>query len=142
MDKAEALALLGRQVQAWTASNGIYVGELVQVLPTRPWRAQVRVCGVISAAQHFEFARGACRRGFRVGEVVEVGHSSIKPALGPAGTDYLGALQRALSDNERWYAENQQGPHAAAHKGAADALRLVIKAEQLRLQTGEWHLKS
>lgn len=141
MNKAEAQALLGSQVEAWTAANGTYVGELVEVLPTRPWRAKVRVAGVLRAAQHYELSGGVCRRGFRAGEVIEVGSSSVKPAPDAVGTDYMSALQQALGDSERWYAADPQGQHAYAHKGNAEALRLVIAAELRRLQTGEWQLK-
>lgn len=140
VQKAEALKLIGHLVTAWTAANGQYVGELVEVLNMRPWRAKVRVTGVLSSATHYE--RGAvCRRGFREGELLEVGNSSVKPADGVTGTDYLTALRKAQADSQMWFDKNPTGQYAWAHKGTADALLLAIAAEEHRLLTGEWLLK-
>lgn len=139
MNKAQALTLVGKPVEAWTAANGCYLGELLEVLPTRPWRAKVRISSVLSAAQHYERG-GVVRRGFREGEVIEVGNSSVKPAGEACGTDYLSALRADLAKHQAWLDRDPEGRYAWLHKDSIDALTQVMAAEERRLQTGEWQL--
>jgi hypothetical protein len=139
MKREEALQLVGQQVSAWTAANGEYVGTLLEVLPTRPWRAKVLITGVLSSATHYERG-GVCRRGFRPGEELEVGGSSIKPNPKSAGGTYLEAVQAAQADSQRWFEKDPQHRDAWAHKGTAEALVLVIEAEQRRLAGEPWKL--
>lgn len=139
MKREEAQALVGRSVSLWTAANGQYVGVLQEVLPTRPWRAKALITGVLSAATHYERG-GVCRRGFRPGEVLEVGGASVKPTEA-VGTDYLSALERAKDDHEKWLAADPAGQHSGLHQAAGAALALVMDAERRRLE-GEtpWRL--
>ena len=86
MNRAEALTLVGTRVMAWTAANGVYVGELIEVTTHRP-------------AQAFEFNRSRPRRGFRPGETIEVGGVNIEPSE-EAGLSYCEALRRDLASVE------------------------------------------
>ncbi len=142
MKRAEAELLVGKPVVAWTAANGQYVGTLLEVLSSRPWRGVVQVTGVLEPAQHFENG-GACRRGFRPGETLEVGHSSLKAATeetGP-GQDYLSALHLAQQDHQARHDARPEDRYAWVNKGFADALTLAIAAEERRLQGLPWELK-
>jgi hypothetical protein len=138
MLKTDALALVNRPVEAWTAANGVYVGTLLEVLPSRPWRAKVLVTGVIEVAQHYERG-GVCRRGFRPGETLEVGHSSIKPSQA-SGEDYLSVLRRTQERHRVAFKRDAASPHAWVHKAFADALETVIAAETRRLGGEPWKL--
>lgn len=137
MNRKQADALVGQSVRAWTAANGIYVGTLVSVSGS-PWRGQVRVTGIIEPAQHFE--RGAlCRRGFRYGETIEVGHSSITPCQDPGRIDYVDAL---IARKEKLRAMAQ---HSARYSGllfhCAWAIDIAIAAEHRRLAGEPWRLQ-
>lgn len=111
MNRQEAEKLVGKKVVAWTAANGYYVGELVAVLPNRPWRGRVRITGVLDCATPWEIGRLKQRRGFRPGEEVEVGGVNIKPAKpGEEGVSYLECLESRLKvmlenpyPNQFWY---------------------------------------
>jgi hypothetical protein len=63
MNRTEAQQLIGHRVKAWTAANGVYVGELIRILtpPERPWRGVVRITGVVECAHSGDRSR----RGFR-----------------------------------------------------------------------------
>ena len=138
MKREEALTLVGRTVSLWTAANGQYVGTLLEVLPTRPWRAKALITGVLAPATHYE--RGAaCRRGFRPGETLEVGGSSVA-LTDVAGGDYLSALHRSREDHKRWLARDPGGQYSELHRAAATALDVVIAAEQRRLAGEVWRL--
>lgn len=111
MNRQEAEAMIGQQVSAWTAANGIYAGELIEVLPYRPWRGKVKVTGVQTAAC-FETARGTRqRRGFRPGDVIEVGGVNIQPtsdggkSYGEAMAYQLGQyrIHKANSPRDGWW---------------------------------------
>jgi hypothetical protein len=49
MKKREAEHLIGHQVTAWTAANGIYVG-ILQSIHSSPWRGTVKITGVLKPA--------------------------------------------------------------------------------------------
>ncbi len=94
MLKAQAEALVGQKVSAWTSMNGEYVGVLTAV-GGRPWRGTVEITSVLRPAA-VEFSRGdRQRRGFRPGESIEVGGSSIRQGVGE-GVSYLEALRESL----------------------------------------------
>ena len=95
MRRQEAELLVGKPVQAWTSANGIYVGELVEVIRSAKWRGKVRITGVLKVATPYEIGRLKQRRGFRPGDIIEVGGINIKPT-DVTGTTYLGALQTEL----------------------------------------------
>jgi len=97
MQRKEALSLIGERVSAWTAANGVYVGVLEEVTDRRPWRGRVRIDGVISPAVCYQDGRGF-RRGFRIGELLEVGGTNIEPTDVLGHPDYLGLL-RAEADS-------------------------------------------
>lgn len=102
MKRSEALEFLGQPVSAWTAMNGCYTGILEDVTEDRPWRGKVLITGVNVAAS-FEAGRGdRQRRGFRPGEMIEVGNSSIAPATAPGAT-YAEAMEAQLGDYRRHF---------------------------------------
>ena len=94
MNRKDAEHLLGQRVSAWTSANGEYVGVLERVLPTRPWRAVVRIDGILAPATCFGAGGRRPRRGYRVGETIEVGNSSIKPTEALGERDYYAMLER------------------------------------------------
>jgi len=98
MNRKQAEKLIGTRVHAWTSANGEYVGELVQVKPGAKWRGVVRIDGIMVPPVTFEFGRRYPRRGFRVGELIEVGHSSITPTEAYGVTDYLSILEGQAAD--------------------------------------------
>ncbi len=126
MLRAEAEGLIGSRVSVWTAANGTYVGELVEVVPHRPWRGRLRITGVLKVACHWEVGRGVCRRGFRPGEEIEAGGSSIEPT-DQEGVTYLEALGHELAwlkaarfrDRDEWMRER-----------SIAALRSVLERER------------
>lgn len=100
MNRDQARVYLGKRVSAWTAVNGTYVGTLLVIIHTRPWRGVVEITGVDDVALPFEYGRKTQRRGFRPGELLEVGGVNIEPTT-YAGTSYLHALERELESNKR-----------------------------------------
>jgi hypothetical protein len=96
MRRPDALKMIGRKVQAWTAANGVYVGYLEEVTNSRPWRAKVRITGVLKVPTLFEFGRlrpdqKYLRNGFRPGDLIEVGGCNCHPS-DEYGKSYLTAL--------------------------------------------------
>lgn len=138
MRKQEAEALVGRPVMAWTAANGIYVGELTQIWGS-PWRGSVRITGVVEPAQHFERG-GLCRRGFRPGEVIEVGNSSIRPALDAGHPTYLAAIEARLAWHAAELAKYPPGQYSWLHDVMPRALEAAAAAEKNRMECGIWLL--
>ena len=91
MNKAEAQARIGQRVSAWTASSGVYVGTLAEVISEkgRPWRGRVRITGVLEVACHWQIGcSGPIRKGFRPGDEIEVGGVNIKPTTQGRGLSY------------------------------------------------------
>jgi hypothetical protein len=113
MRAGEARQLIGSQVSAWTSSNGAYVGVLQEVTGS-PWRGMVRITGVLEPATPFDATRNTQRRGFRPGDVIEVGGINIAACAAP-GLSYLDALKASLAlmksllpqatDRTRWAIE-------------------------------------
>jgi hypothetical protein len=135
----EAQQLIGTSVSAWTAMNGTYVGVLESVQGS-PWRGSVRITGILSPASHLQHGQ-VCRRGFRVGEQLEVGGSSIKPTTAAGADSYLEVLERAIAEN-RSRPVISGSPHAWVHEAFAKAMEVVARAEKKRLETGLWELPS
>lgn len=98
VNRDEALALLGQSVYAYTAANGEYVGILTEVLPTRPWRAMVQITHVTQPAA-YEYSKGDRQRtGFEVGNMIEVGNTSVSAQTAPANPrSYLDALRASAA---------------------------------------------
>jgi hypothetical protein len=122
MQRKDALALVGRRVSAWTAANGSYVGVLEEITDDRPFRARVRIDGVLSPACCYEIGRTTPRRGYRVGELIEVGNSSVAPTDKQGNPDYLAVLRaegetfaRSFQDYQAGKHGNPEDPHVAKH---------------------------
>lgn len=97
----EAQKLIGTRVRAWTAMNGVYVGELIEVFG-RPWRGKVRVLATLEPASLVEpRLRRHQRRGFRPGDEIEVGGANISPTEAEGGS-YLEALERDAEQLRAW----------------------------------------
>lgn len=99
MTRQEAEKLIGKTVFAWSGLRGCYLGELVEVLPARPWRGRVRILAVVeypvqglSAVGPRQFRE---RRPARFGEVWEFGGINIKLYEGEI-PDYRASLEAAL----------------------------------------------
>ncbi len=98
-------------VVAWTAANGIYVGKLVKI-DGRPWRGTVKITGIRQPATIVDYTRQYPRRGFRVGEELEVGGASV--SLMAEGdwqghTVYADALDTHISSFRCRLAEIREG---------------------------------
>ena len=91
MNKQEAQALVGKPVIVWTALWGTYQGILIEIVTEKgkPWRGRVEIADLLEAPFGHRLQEG---------QVVEVGHSSIKavsettkaparPASGSGGDD-------------------------------------------------------
>jgi hypothetical protein len=142
MNRDEAQQAVGQSVTVWTAANGCYVGTLTAVLVTkgRPWRGQVTITGVLSAAQHFE-GHALMRRGFRPGEPIEAGGTNIALAQPTeVGTDYLTVLTRLQAQSQARLAQDPHHPYAWATHGTMLAAERAMAAETARLAGEPWVL--
>lgn len=95
---------------------------------------------MLKPAQHFE--RGAVvRRGFRVGDEIEAGNTSIRPTTAVGHADYRDALREELADYER-HQQRGVGPRDTWWvEGGIRALKAVLDAEEQRLLTGKWQVR-
>ena len=139
MKNKEAQALIGTRVQVWTAMNGVYVATLEAVFGS-PWRASAKITGILEPASHLQHGK-VCRRGFRVGEQIEVGGSSIKPTEAEGSLSYLEVLEAASAQHRSVHVA-ASNPHGWVHEAFAKAMEAVVIAEKQRLATGVWSLKS
>ena len=105
---------LGKRVGVWTASNGTYAGKLVEVVARKgaPWRAIVLIDTILSPASP-EFSSRRPRQGFRRGDEIEVGGSSVSFAPEPPSSrSYLdlvkGARRQAYENAEIARAQLEQ----------------------------------
>lgn len=130
MNRAQAEAAIGSHVSAWTAVNGQYVGTLVEVIPRRPWRGVVKITGVLEAASVVDRVP---RKGFRPGELIEVGGQSIKPTT-EQGISYLEAMERSLAQIKKWVEEAEQNTNRSKDlwwaKPASELMRKQIELEK------------
>lgn len=93
MNRDEAVrTMLGKRVSTYSDFNGCYVGTLAEILPTRPWRGKVIIDGIVSPAVCWQQDR-PYRRGFRVGETIEVGGTNIEPTDALGHTDYVALVE-------------------------------------------------
>jgi len=99
----DAINRVGEECRAWTACNGNYFGKLIEVKKSRPWRGVVQITGVIEPAQAWQIGQSRPRRGFRIGETIEVGGSSIRFNCEPTNQSYLMALKKDLAKLIVWY---------------------------------------
>jgi len=138
MLRKQAEALIGQRVQAWTRLSGVYVGTLESICGS-PWRGTVRVTGILEPACHLYLGR-VCRRGFRLGETLEVGGVNISPTENEGSPSYLTVLEQSIEKHR-----NATPPPPSSQQGWVDeafakALEKVAGAERRRLETGSWHL--
>lgn len=129
MKRADAQNLIGQPVSAWTAANGTYVGTLEEVIvnPGSPWRARVRITGVLSSAHHHEKGR-TVRKGFRIGQEIEVGGINVEPT-DQIGTTYRQALEHAISINRDQIATYEAMPENSPARRYEYAVRAALKSE-------------
>lgn len=134
MRRKEAERLIGTRVSAWTAANGEYVGILREVKGS-PWRAVVEITGILRPACTFEVGRSVQRRGFRPGEMIEVGGVCCKPVSDDVrGTSYIYALQQELNRFEQWAARPNPNPKDYWLPRAIEDVRRAIQTERARLE--------
>ena len=142
MNKSQAQKFIGTTVDAWTACNGQYVGVLEEVLTPqgRPWRGKVRITGVLKPADMFD-KNVVDRRGFREGEIIEVGGTSISPT-DKVGTTYLDALRFTLAQDQARLTGNNPvfEEYRWIHEGRVKAFGLGVEAEERRLAGGQWKI--
>lgn len=137
MKRAEAEKLIGKTFKIWTQANGEYVGKLLEVIPASPWRAKLEITGVLKCAVVWDIGRKTPRRGFRAGETIEAGHSSLKET-DLEGTTYLQALENELATFEGYLAQSQQrltdygfpGKNTFHLKPTIEFLKQCIEAEK------------
>jgi hypothetical protein len=141
MKRSDAAELVGRRVSAWTAANGTYCGTLVEVTRDRPWRARVLVDGVLGCGVHFEHWKPIYGRGKQVGQVIEVGGSSVEITDANGYGDYNDAVIAAATTFELSHANYLAGkfgpvdnPRCAAlygwHGRAAEVYRKVAEVRR------------
>ena len=127
LPKRVAEKLIGSRVKASTGGEGVYVGELLEVLPTIPWSAKVRITGVLTPAVGLQ-TWDEKRRGYRPGETVEFEGPTIQPTTETGGT-YLDAL---LAEKARQEREMSHGDHYErwGRQQHRDALNRHIELEE------------
>lgn len=132
MNKAEAQALIDQRVSAWTASSGVYVGTLAEVISEkgRPWRGRVRITGVLEVACHWQIGcSGPIRKGFRPGDEIEVGGVNIKPTS-VEGTTYAAALEASIAKLRGWIERDPEDSNTALHRRTMEAEMEMLRREQ------------
>lgn len=98
MTRDEAEKLIGKTVHCWSALNGCYIGELLEVLPSRPWRGRVKILAV---TEYPVQGLSDFRPGFRArkpagyGEIRDFGGINIKEYCGEV-PDYKASLVQVL----------------------------------------------
>ncbi len=139
MDENSATGLIGKRVSAWTAAQGVYLGYLQEVVAVkgRPWRGVVRIDGIAQPAQHSEMDK-ACRRGFRVGETIEVGGVNISETDVVCETDYAQILERSIANCQEQLSRMADSRHAWAQHEFIKGYKAALSCEKRRLETGEW----
>jgi hypothetical protein len=149
MLRKEAERLVGKTVEAWTAMNGVYAGELVELItkPRSPWRAKVRITGVLEVAACTYDRSGRQRWGNRVGDIIEVGNSSVRElrAEEPADLSYLTVLKGTLASWEARVPQYEAEAVTFAAAMAADAgdewARKHMAATESNLRLARWSVK-
>lgn len=137
MNKIDAQALVNQRVSAWTASSGVYVGSLVEVITQKgsPWRGRVLITGVLEVACHWEIGcSGPIRKGFRPGDEIEVGGVNIKPTTAD-GTTYEAALESSIAKLRGWIERDPEGPNSALYQRTMESEQEVLRREMERLDS-------
>lgn len=110
MLRAEAEKLVDEKVEIWTSFWGVYIGTLLEVLPTRPWRAKVRVEAIKEfPIQGLDRPGGywCTRRPFEEGRVTEVGGVNVRPYAGEI-LPYQQSLKAAFEKEVERFHQFQQ----------------------------------
>jgi len=100
MRKSDAEKLIGKPVSCWTALNGCYIGELIEVYGS-PWRGKVKILEVNSYPVQglSEFAKGIkYRKPYKYGDIKDFGNSSIKPYDNPIRDYHLSLIETLKND--------------------------------------------
>ena len=124
-------AKIGMRVTAWTAMNGEYVGELVEIKSDRrPWRGVVHITGILQCWCLCEYRRYHQRTGFNIGDMIEVGGINISPA----SDEIVGASQEEVLHGE--IAKAHQWLETPAFRRQDIAQRILREAKrQLNMET-------
>lgn len=109
MNKAQAQALVGKNLVCWTEFYGTYIGRCLEIKsePRKPWRAVVEILAVMeypTCGLSANSLRYLARRPFVFGEVRDFGHSSVKPYEGPIpdyGESIVTSLRKKIKLVER-----------------------------------------
>jgi len=140
VNRKEAQLLVGKSVSAWTAMNGVYVGRLVSISGS-PWRGTVAITGVVQPVA-IELSRGdRQRKGFRPGDTIEVGGSSIQPVE----NDFVGhrTYLDALVAAEESLRSNLEHPAAASDRNRGTLERVLeYRRKQIAQERGPRHADS
>jgi len=91
---AHNLVLFDQKYKAMTPFDGVYVGRVIGTEGKS--RKRVLIEGVISPALPLEM-NGSRRRGYRIGEVIELPGHAVKPTEAN-GTDYLSAIRNQVAE--------------------------------------------
>lgn len=143
MKRAEAEKLIGTRFETWSQANGIYTGTLVEVVSKSkgsPWRGKILVDGILAPAQHFEMGQ-ACRRGARVGEVIDIGGISLIPTEKTGIQDYAEVLRSAIIVQEDQLETATNPRYTWAIIGFSDGYAAALECELERQETGVWDRK-
>jgi len=114
MRREEAEQLIGTLVSAWTAWRGAYAGELIEPVPSRPWRGKVRVQFVV------ELPMGDRARILKPGEILEVGGVNIKPFDGVPLT-WQRSIEHLLAHAEQFLADWEKRSAEASYHMRGEA---------------------
>jgi hypothetical protein len=78
-----------------------------------------------------------CRRGFRTGELIEIGGINISPT-DQAGSDYKALLEASIAVHKADVLKHAGTPYEYVANGCAQAEEAILLCEINRIETGEW----
>lgn len=141
MRRKEAEKLIGTRVHVWTGMNGRYVGVLEKVTEDRPWRGIVLIDGVENVA---DWSVGRRRRGSRIGERINAGHSSITPICEDdkdwRDSTYEDTLRDTIASLEATREKVEERPPEQARRDLwwIDGNLKFYREQLAKLESGEW----
>lgn len=127
MKREEAEKLVGSIVSAWTAYRGTYVGRLLDIVPSRPWRGKIAVLSVLS----LPMAERA--HILREDELMEVGGVNIKPFEGEFLPWHESAVRAVLAEKQvlaNWEERNKACRLRGDALGMEQTRRIIANAER------------
>lgn len=133
--------VVGRRVRVDLGAEGVYIGELLELLElsNAGWRGRVRITGVVSPAQHL-VQGAAARRGHRPDEFVDAAEGQLAPTTETGYSTYLAALQAEANRHIGSHSGYQTTSSGWVNEAVARVLRIAHRAEERRLATGQWRL--